>query len=251
MYKINQEIKTHARSSARRENTLEVQETKQNTEQIRVRGRKRKNESRLASQDQLERNRPVRLKTGETVIALDLKTRRWTREATVIVGNQDGTSYRVEINGNIHTRNRRFLLKSTGTENHRRLSGLANVDERTEEGTIQQKQNKISRQPDVSESIVHQKNNESPGITTWENNKQKHQQCGFCNKIHKDRPTYMHNERMGVMFGASALRNPCLNNRPKRVLTDNMTNSDKLAWLETVEKCLGDSGATPSNPEEH
>lgn len=250
MCKLNRQIKTHARPSPGGENTLEVQETRQNTEQIRVRGRKRKNESHPTTQDQLERNRPVRLEPGETVTALDLKTRRWTREATVIGGNQDGTSYRVKINGKIHTRNRRFLLKLTGTINYRRLSDLVNEDEKTEKGTIRQKKNKISRQPDVSKSSVHQKK-ESPGITMWENNKRKHQQCSFCNETHNDRSTYTHNERMGVTLGAAALRNPHLDNRPKRVLTDNMTNSEKLTWFEAIEKCLGDSGAKPSNPEEY
>ena len=56
-HKMNRELENHTLSSPKEENTLEVQKTKQNTEQMGVSGRKRKNEDRPKSQEQLEGTR--------------------------------------------------------------------------------------------------------------------------------------------------------------------------------------------------
>ena len=155
------------------------------------------------------------------------------------------------MNGNIRTRNRRFLRKLTGPESFGRINTLVSVDERTEKKTTQRQQNKISQQLDVAEDSIHKTDSKIPGVTTWEDNRQKHKQCGFCNKVHKAKPTYTHKEKMGATLAASTLKYLHLKTRPKMVLTGDMTNSGKLAWFEAVEKCLGDSGPRPRNPEEH
>ncbi len=38
-------------------------------------------------------------------------------------------------------------------------------------------------------------------------------------------------------MAASTLKNMHLKNRPKTVLTNDMTNSDKFSWFEAVKKC--------------
>ena len=73
----------------------------------------------------------------EKIITQNMKSRRWNKEATVITENQDGISYEVEINGKIHTRNRRFLRKLTRPENLRQLETTEGADNGTRITKIQ------------------------------------------------------------------------------------------------------------------
>ena len=155
------------------EDTSEVLGTKQNTERVRAVGRKRKSENCPTGQDQFEGKQTTRsrLRPGERIVAQDMKSRRWTTEAMVIAENRDGTSYRVEINGKIHTRSRKFLRKLTGPGNFGQIDGVKSVERRMGEDTIRQQQNKISRPSDGAEDSINKTSDKSPGVTTWENNK--------------------------------------------------------------------------------
>ena len=109
-----------------------------------------------------------------------MKTRRWDEEATIIAEGQEGTSYIVEINEEIHTRNRRFLRKLTGTESLRPPKATEGAE------------NTTTTTPRGSGHV--QSTMESKG----------------------DR-------------------------RPKGILSDELTNADKLAWFAAFEAFVEDN----------
>ena len=124
------------------------------------------------------------LERGENLLMQNMKSRQWNEEAIVIAENQDGMSYEVEINGKIHTRNRRFLQKLTGQENPRQIQMMGEVG-------------------DVVESTI-----------------------TISRRIKTDRKG---TETSAELRPESKLRT---------VLSNEMTNEEKLAWFAAFGNCL-------------
>ena len=173
-----------------------------------------------------------KLRPGEKVVTQNMKSRRWSEEATIIAKNQSGMSYEVEINGKVHTRNRRFLRKSA------KLGRLQPPEATGGAGKIL---NIVTTPPRGNENC-------QLTVENGHDNKQIPRQYPHYEVTRLNRTNSAHNISMGLTMMANIKpRNFNVKNKPLTVLCDNMTNNQKLVWFEAFETCLENNDLEQEN----
>ncbi len=191
--------------------------------------------SRLREENPDERRKCRRIKTGcmkpgDKVSTKNMKSRQWTKKATIIGAQQGGVSYEVEINGKRHTRNRRFLRKIARFDDVH-TPEIGGADERVCIST-----------KTLDESCIQSNTNNGHGSTQIAKitTSYRQPQPNTVIATHKTKMKWTINPYITASHNEAE-------NRPLTILRKGMATNDKLAWFEDFERCLRINGLTQNN----